>query len=305
MIRKLKNKKMVDLGLYLIFVATFFLDLTGVILHEWLGMIAGAIAIYHLAMHWKWVVAAIRQFFRRASGKTRLYSLVDAGLLLGLLACVVTGLAISTWLNLASIDYEAWRTAHLVVSIATALVTLMKVGLHWSWILKALSKRVKIARVSVSAREPQSVLSMQRRLDRRGFLKVVGITGVVTILAASRALEGLAVEARPVAAGKVLAQESDSQPSAAETSAVELGQTAETALSPNVLTSTESPTLTATNVQATDVPTEVATAVLAQSQATAVSACSIRCPRGCSFPGRCRRYVDSNANNRCDLGECL
>jgi hypothetical protein len=31
----------------------------------------------------------------------------------------------------------------------------------------------------------------------------------------------------------------------------------------------------------------------------------VRCNRGCSFPGQCHRYVDSNANNLCDNGECL
>ena len=34
-------------------------------------------------------------------------------------------------------------------------------------------------------------------------------------------------------------------------------------------------------------------------------ACFQQCPRGCSYPGHCRRYTDANGNNRCDLGECL
>ena len=35
------------------------------------------------------------------------------------------------------------------------------------------------------------------------------------------------------------------------------------------------------------------------------TACTIRCNKGCSYPGHCRRYVDTNRNNRCDLGECM
>lgn len=40
------------------------------------------------------------------------------------------------------------------------------------------------------------------------------------------------------------------------------------------------------------------------TQNNAATACSVRCPRNCSFPGRCRKYVDSNGNGKCDLGEC-
>jgi hypothetical protein len=32
--------------------------------------------------------------------------------------------------------------------------------------------------------------------------------------------------------------------------------------------------------------------------------CVVQCGRRCSFPGHCRRYTDTNGNNRCDLGEC-
>lgn len=34
------------------------------------------------------------------------------------------------------------------------------------------------------------------------------------------------------------------------------------------------------------------------------SGCSVRCQKRCSYPGHCRKYVDSNHNGRCDLGEC-
>jgi hypothetical protein len=48
---------------------------------------------------------------------------------------------------------------------------------------------------------------------------------------------------------------------------------------------------------------QVSTSVPATNQAT--SDCTVRCPNGCSYPGRCRRYSDGNKNGLCDLGECL
>jgi len=37
----------------------------------------------------------------------------------------------------------------------------------------------------------------------------------------------------------------------------------------------------------------------------ASSPCVVRCPGGCSYPGRCGRYRDTNGNRRCDFGECM
>ena len=36
-----------------------------------------------------------------------------------------------------------------------------------------------------------------------------------------------------------------------------------------------------------------------------VENCVIRCDKECAFPGLCRRYIDENQNQLCDLGECL
>ena len=40
------------------------------------------------------------------------------------------------------------------------------------------------------------------------------------------------------------------------------------------------------------------------TQSQSASSCTVRCNKGCSYPGHCRRYTDSNNNGRCDLGEC-
>jgi hypothetical protein len=40
------------------------------------------------------------------------------------------------------------------------------------------------------------------------------------------------------------------------------------------------------------------------TQAQSSNSCTVRCNKGCSYPGHCRRYTDSNNTGRCDLGEC-
>ncbi|HQP08880.1 MAG TPA: hypothetical protein PLY85_07660, partial [Anaerolineaceae bacterium] len=63
---------------------------------------------------------------------------------------------------------------------------------------------------------------------------------------------------------------------------------------------TQAATTQQTVAVSTSTPVPTAAQVV-QEQAS----CVVRCPRGCSFPGRCHKYTDSNNNQKCDLGECL
>jgi len=45
------SKWLVDITLFTGFVLAFFLDLTGLELHQWVGVAAGGLATYHLITH--------------------------------------------------------------------------------------------------------------------------------------------------------------------------------------------------------------------------------------------------------------
>ncbi len=57
--------------------------------------------------------------------------------------------------------------------------------------------------------------------------------------------------------------------------------------------------------QATTQAAAVAPSRSSGTTAAASTTCRVRCNRRCAYPGHCRKYVDSNGNERCDLGECL
>ena len=61
----------------------------------------------------------------------------------------------------------------------------------------------------------------------------------------------------------------------------------------------------AANAGAESPATTQAPAVTASSSSSTASTCRVRCNKRCSYPGHCRKYVDSNGNGKCDLGECL
>ena len=54
---KQKHNWLLDATLFGGFLAALWLDLTGVAVHQWLGVAVGLIAGYHLWKHWSWVKA--------------------------------------------------------------------------------------------------------------------------------------------------------------------------------------------------------------------------------------------------------
>src|SRR5512138_913291 len=143
-----------DAGLFLGFFICFFLDLTGVVLHQWLGVAAGLLAGYHLAAHWSWVKAVSARFFGNTSSQAREYYLIDTLLLAGFAGMASTGLVISTWLNLSLANHPAWRFVHMMASIGTLLILTLKIGLHMRWIVSVGQKLVGLKPKTVPAARP-------------------------------------------------------------------------------------------------------------------------------------------------------
>lgn len=245
---------MVAAGLWIGFLVAFFLDLTGVDVHQWLGIILAGLAGYHLIAHWNWVKAVSAKFMGRTSGQARLYYLIDAGLLLGFAMITITGVAISTWLNLSLDSYEIWKNVHILASIATLLVTVVKIGLHWRWIVNVARQALqgsKAPAISLNPCQP-----VPAGITRRHFLSLMGVVG----LASWAAIQNVVSEENGVKAAAL----------------------------PESMVST-------TSVQT----------VAQTANTTSNTTCALRCNKRCSYPGNCRRYVDSNNNKKCDLGECV
>ncbi len=208
----LRNKHLwIDIGLFAGFLLAFWLDLTGLSLHQWLGVALAAMAVYHLLLHQKWVAAVSERFFGRTSSQARRFYLLDALLMAGFTLISLSGLLISSWLGLPLDDFDILREIHVWSSISTAALVVWKIALHSGWITQALQRSFAPLRAGAGpATRNQPVSS-----DRRAFLKLVGVTGVATLIAVSQALPG-AVQA--LAGDSVQAgSESVAQPSSQRT----------------------------------------------------------------------------------------
>jgi hypothetical protein len=264
---KPKHNWLIDAALFIGLLLSFWLELTGVALHQWLGVAITVGAGYHLLTHWAWVKSVTARFFKQTSGQARLYYVIDVAMLIGLATITVTGLVISTWLDLALTDFASWKTLHVGASIGTLLAVVVKIGLHWRWIVSTARRYIV---------PPAAPAAVPNGLGRREFLRLMGGVSTVAVIAAVGAMDALK-------------------------------QTA--ASSTTTDTTTKPTTQAAAGTTTTDTTTKPATQTTASTptpgaQQTSGS-CVVRCDKGCSYPGRCRRYTDSNNNGRCDLGECV
>ena len=273
----------IDLFLLIGFLAAFYVNLTGISLHQWLGLAITILALVHLILHWDWVTATFNRLFMKSSARARVYLLLDVLIMLGAAVMVETGLVISTWFNLDLPNYADWLDIHIYSSVITLGITVVKLGLHWRWIV-CVAKKAFGKHAALPATRPLQPVVVpvpvdQKRVDRRQFLMLMGAVSGVSVLAATN----------------VLSKVNAVQSAAATQLAASEAQSITTARTSTPPISTASTTL----------PAATATAIPQAAVVNTNQSCTVRCPRGCSYPGHCRRYTDSNNNGRCDLGECL
>ena len=183
----------IDIVLFLGFLVAFFLSLTGIELHQWVGILGGLLAIYHLLVHWDWVKGVSKKVFGSVSETLQFRFFVDGLMLAGFVMILGTGLVISSWLNLSLSNYRGWLGVHILASITTLLVLILKLVMHWRWI----SRTARVTFSQPATPLPQSVklqpvLVERASVERRDFLKVMGVVAGGSLLALMSATKSLA-----------------------------------------------------------------------------------------------------------------
>lgn len=182
----------VDFALFTGFITTYFLNLTGVAVHQWIGLSCGALAAYHLFLHRDWVAAIYIRFFKKTSLQARKNFILDILLLLGFVLIGISGLAISTWLKIPLNNFITWLNFHITISITTLMILFLKLIFHWRWIVHT-SRKIWAGTVLTRSKNTavQPVKTTSSRMGRRDFLNVMAIAGAASFLALASATKSL------------------------------------------------------------------------------------------------------------------
>lgn len=118
--------------------------LTGIGVHEWLGLGVLVAFFVHAAVHADWVVEAVRGSFDHPSWARTGNVVLDVLILVAFMATVVSGVMVSgsvlPALGLYAEGYYFWDPLHAVSAKVLLALLVLHVVAHWKWLASALKK---------------------------------------------------------------------------------------------------------------------------------------------------------------------
>jgi len=136
----------VDAALLALFVAVIEVPLTGLALHEWLGIALGVGMVTHLVQHAGWAGTTLKRIFGRTSLRNRLNYLMMGALFVGFTTIIVSGLLISESalpaLGLQPPALEFWAWLHLAAVVWVMGLAALHVAFNWKWLTNTVQRYV-------------------------------------------------------------------------------------------------------------------------------------------------------------------
>jgi hypothetical protein len=122
-----------------VFLVVFKPVMTGLAIHEWLGLAFAGVLIVHILLHWKWVISITTRFFKKLSHSARLNYLINALLFIAFTVAVFSGLMISEtvmpFFGFQVRHAQVWRGLHELSADLTLWLVGLHFALHWRWIV--------------------------------------------------------------------------------------------------------------------------------------------------------------------------
>ena len=137
---------LVDAALFVAFVLVINVPLTGLAIHEWLGVFLGVATVVHLVQHGNWV-DSIRKRFRTSTSLMNRLNFIMLGLLfLAFGTIVISGLIVSEsalpFLGVTPAGGEFWLWLHVSSVVATVWLTALHIAFNWTWTHNAITRYV-------------------------------------------------------------------------------------------------------------------------------------------------------------------
>ena len=125
----------IDLALLVALLLLFSPRLTGLSLHEWLGLVLGVPLLVHLVLSWSWIRAGTARFVGGSSLRARANYVLNWILFILVVLEVTSGVAISQValpsVGVATVNDRAWRALHNQTLNVTLLLAGLHVAMNW------------------------------------------------------------------------------------------------------------------------------------------------------------------------------
>ena len=120
---------------------------TGLVLHEWLGLVMVGMVFAHLLLAWGWIATQSRLLFAAQSFRSRVNYLINLSLFAGVTAVIFSGILISqkaipalTGTSAAPEMDWRWDVLHNRFSQYLLMLSGFHLAINWDWALAAVHR---------------------------------------------------------------------------------------------------------------------------------------------------------------------
>jgi hypothetical protein len=150
---RLKTTFWLDVALVLSVCVLQTVRFTGLVLHEWLGLVMLGMVLAHLLFSWSWIATQSRRLFAGQSVRERVNYLINLALFAAVIAVLYSGISISqtaipvlTGVRAAPVMDWRWDNAHDLFSQFVLLLAGFHLAINWDWLFAALPNVFRRAR---------------------------------------------------------------------------------------------------------------------------------------------------------------
>ena len=133
-----------DTALLIIFLLLLSPRLTGLKLHEILGVILFIPLIIHLLLSWRWIKNSLQKFFKTASTRTKFNFFLNTVLFILTITALFSGILISQvvlpYFGIKTIDDSSWRFVHNAPLNFVVLFVGLHIAINWRWVVSVFKK---------------------------------------------------------------------------------------------------------------------------------------------------------------------
>src|ERR1700722_17772392 len=128
-----------DVSMFVLVCVLEPLPLTGLELHEWLGLVLCPLVLLHVVLQWQWFTTQFRRMLAPAAYRARINALLNVALLVMMAAVLFSGVIISK--QVAPLVGESlgrsriWSGVHGWFNFIVVVLVGLHLALNWDWLL--------------------------------------------------------------------------------------------------------------------------------------------------------------------------
>jgi hypothetical protein len=140
------SKFIVDIVIFIGFLLALDPRVTGNTIHEWLTIAGTVIIVLHLLLNWNWIGGLTKNFFRKATFKSRFNYILNWLFFIDGILVMLTGIMISE-VVLPAFGLQAqhggiWRQLHSLTADIALYILALHLALNWDWVANVLKRYI-------------------------------------------------------------------------------------------------------------------------------------------------------------------